>query len=462
MPPSAHAQRVRGGVVNSAGWLILVLAVLFVAGGALLWTRAEGTAPDVEAPETLVAGAAGANVAVAIADAGSGLRSLRVDLVHAGGEHALLAEEYPGNLLSGGVRTEHAVEVALEPGQLGEISGDAMLRIAVRDWSWRGGFGGNRALRDVPLRVDLQPPAIQISTGLTYAKQGGSGAVAYRVSEPVARDGVLVGEHFFRGFQKPGGGERERVALFAIPSDETHDVAIAVIAEDAAGNTGRARWPIVVKPNPMPKANVTLSRAFLENVVPRFRDVRAANGTDLVAAFDSINTRVRSENEARVRSLLGERANEFFPDASLEQLRNSKVTSRFGERRSYFFEGRQVSSAVHYGYDLASYAAAPITAAAGGRVVYADELGIYGNCVLVDHGLGLATLYGHLSRLDIAAGARVEQGQRLGLSGDTGLAGGDHLHFAVLVGDTYVDPIEWWDAKWVETHVHPRLRTSRP
>jgi murein DD-endopeptidase MepM/ murein hydrolase activator NlpD len=76
--------------------------------------------------------------------------------------------------------------------------------------------------------------------------------------------------------------------------------------------------------------------------------------------------------------------------------------------------------------------------------------------VLIDHGLGLATLYGHLSRLDVAAGAQVTQGQQLGLSGSTGLAGGDHLHFAVLVGDTYVDPVEWWDGRWVETHIRDR------
>ena len=50
----------------------------------------------------------------------------------------------------------------------------------------------------------------------------------------------------------------------------------------------------------------------------------------------------------------------------------------------------------------------------------------------------------------------MKQGQILGRSGSTGLAGGDHLHFAVLVGDTYVDPVEWWDAKWVETHIRDR------
>jgi murein DD-endopeptidase MepM/ murein hydrolase activator NlpD len=115
---------------------------------------------------------------------------------------------------------------------------------------------------------------------------------------------------------------------------------------------------------------------------------------------------------------------------------------------------------VHYGYDLASFSAAPVTAAAAGRVLFADELGIYGNCVILDHGLGLTTLYGHLSRIDVKVGDRVEAEAVLGLTGATGLAGGDHLHFATLVGDTYVDPLEWWDAKWVETHVTANLRPA--
>jgi len=133
------------------------------------------------------------------------------------------------------------------------------------------------------------------------------------------------------------------------------------------------------------------------------------------------------------------------------------VTSRFAERRTYFVGGVENSKAVHFGYDLASTSLAPITAANAGRVVYAVELGIYGICVLVDHGLGLATRYGHLSQIDVEVGDAVTKGQTLGLSGATGLAGGDHLHFAVQIGGTYVDPLEWWDPTWIRTHIETHL-----
>ena len=61
----------------------------------------------------------------------------------------------------------------------------------------------------------------------------------------------------------------------------------------------------------------------------------------------------------------------------------------------------------------------------------------------------------------MSVGDSVEKGDRLGRSGATGLAGGDHLHFATLVGGTYVEPLEWWDPLWVRTHVEARIEPSR-
>jgi murein DD-endopeptidase MepM/ murein hydrolase activator NlpD len=287
-------------------------------------------------------------------------------------------------------------------------------------------------------------------------RQGGSGSVAYRLSEPVARDGVRVGDLSFRGFPKPGGGVNERIALFAVPTDSSAGAAIRVFAEDAAGNASEAGWQVVVQPYAQPEGKVQLSAAFLETVVPRLAPQGAVVNPD--AAFHDVNTRVRAENEKRIRELVANTAPEPLFAGNLHQLANSKVTSRFGERRIYVVDGREVSRAVHYGYDLASLSAAPVTAAGPGKVLFAGDLGIYGNCVVLDHGLGLASLYGHLSRIEVEVGAKVEANQRLGLTGATGLAGGDHLHFALLVGDVYVDPLEWWDAKWVADHVDPNLK----
>jgi murein DD-endopeptidase MepM/ murein hydrolase activator NlpD len=366
----------------------------------------------------------------------------------------LLEESYPGNLLSGGTRSEQTASLQLDPAALGALKGGT-LSIAVHDWSWRGAFAGNETRRDLPLRVDVDPPRVEVYSGLTYVRQGGSGAVTYRVSEPTARDGVRVGAAEFRGFPRKGGGANERIALFAVPTEVDAKSPVRVFAEDAAGNSGEAGWQVVVQPYVQPEGRVQLTQTFLEQVVPRLAPQGGAASPD--AAFQDVNTRVRAENEKRIRELVANTASELLFTGNLHQLANSKVTSRFGEKRIYVVDGREISRAVHYGYDLASLSGAPVTASAAGRVLYAGDLGIYGNCVVLDHGLGLASLYGHLSRIDVEAGARVESDQRIGLTGATGLAGGDHLHFATLVGNTYVDPIEWWDAKWVADHVEPNL-----
>jgi murein DD-endopeptidase MepM/ murein hydrolase activator NlpD len=92
-------------------------------------------------------------------------------------------------------------------------------------------------------------------------------------------------------------------------------------------------------------------------------------------------------------------------------------------------------------------------------VIFAGDIGIYGNSVIIDHGMDLFSLYAHLSSIDVSAGDRVEKNDTLGFSGATGLAGGDHLHFAILLGGTYVEPLEWWDPLWVKTHVDAHLAT---
>ncbi len=134
-----------------------------------------------------------------------------------------------------------------------------------------------------------------------------------------------------------------------------------------------------------------------------------------------------------------------------------KTMATFGDRRSYFYQGKQIDNQIHLGVDIASFVQSPIKAANAGRVIFAGFYGIYGECVIVDHGLGLQSLYGHLSRIDVAEGQEVARDAVIGLSGATGMAGGDHLHFGILVSGVPVDPIEWWDPNWIKNNVEDRL-----
>ncbi len=439
--------------MTGRSWLLVVTALLGFAGGAWGWMRFEGGEPQIDAPpEPLVVGAAGREIELVLRDEASGLREMRAVLVHPRGESVLLEESYPGNVWAGAASAgERRVALEVDPAALDLPDGESFLRVSASDWSLRG----NQTTLELPVTVDRRPPRVAVASGLTYVNRGGSGAVVYSVSEPPTATGVQVGEVFFQAY--PVEATNQWVAIFAVPPEGTPEPKVRVVAEDAAGNRTDAGWPAVVKERSFPRAEVSLPATFLDTVVKDLAAGAGVAGDDLEAVFREINTRIRAENEARIRELVADSAPYALWQGPFEQLRNSQVTSLFAERRDYLVGGAKNSEATHYGYDLASTQAAPITATAAGRVLFADELGIYGNCVLVDHGLGVASLYGHLSRVDVAAGDSVTRGQTLGLSGSTGLAGGDHLHFAILVGGTYVDPLEWWDASWIENNVDSRV-----
>ncbi len=441
---------------------LVILGLLILCGVALSIFRCEGTPPSIELASPILVGKTGADVSIQVSDEGSGWREVRVILEHADGEMPLLAIESTGGLIFGSQATTagNTFAVKIDPAALKLRDGDAFLNVTARDWSWRNFFSGNEQQSRVPVLVDLTSPRIVVESGLTYVKRGGAAAVTYTIGELTRRDGVEVEDHFYRGYPVDEGGRR--VAVFAVPENGTSDPSIRVVAEDLVGNTTDARWASRVQERDFPKVPIRLPARFLERKVPELAAHLGMNADDPVAAFQAINSETRSQNEARIAELIQNTEPTKLWNGVFHQLRNSKVTSRFAERRSYLFDGKKVSQATHYGYDLASTAGAPVTAANDGKVLFADDLGIYGGCVLIDHGLGVVSLYGHLARIDVKAGDSVLRGAELGTTGETGLAGGDHLHFAILVGGTYVDPLEWWDPKWMRERIEARIGVPAP
>ncbi len=447
-------------MTRSARFLMGVLALAAAVAGVTLY-RAEGSAPTIAGPDELVLGRTPRSLVLELADSGSGLRSVAVGLTHARGSTPVLQKRFAGSPIMGGGPEVEAFEVLLDPEALGLAEGDAFLDVEVSDWSWRRFLRGNVATARIPLRVDLRPPRVSVRSGLTYVRRGGAALAVYVVSEEPARDGVRVGERFYPGQPWPEAcpenDSRCRVALFAVDVDDPPGNEIRVVAEDSAGNAGRAGFDVRVQELETPRVPIRLSRSFLDGKIAELQEAWNVPGDDTLAAFKHINEERRREDETRIRQIVARSQPEPLWKGAFRQLPNSKVTSLFAERRVYQVDGREVSKATHYGYDLASTAGAPVTAANTGRVLHADALGIYGDTVLVDHGMGLVSLYGHLSSIEVREGDSVARDQVIGRTGLSGLAGGDHLHFAILVGDTYVDPREWWDPKWVREHVEVRL-----
>jgi len=447
--------------MRAGGWLLIGLLIALVAAVLISIPRFETDPPVVDAPSEIALAVEPQLLEIELRDDGAGLRHLVVKLE--GREEPLLEQRFPGGTMAGGdpgTRRERA-DVLLDAAALGLADGEARLYIEARDWSLREGWSGNATRHEVALRVDTHAPRVRVESGLTYIHRGGAAVVTYRVDEPTERDGVTVGDVFFKGYplaEAAADGWQRRGAFFAVPIGAPISPRVEVVAVDVAGNRSTASFPVRTFERSFPDAPISLPARFLDSVVPRLGEARGIDVSNPIAAFDEINTRVRAENEAQIREIVAASSPTLYFSGAFEQLRGSKVTSRFAEQRSYRYQGREVSRATHFGFDLASTAAAPITSSNDGVVLFAEDLGIYGNCVIVDHGMGVTSLYGHLSRIDVGPGDRVTRGQTLGLSGSTGLAGGDHLHFAILLSGTYVDPLEWWDPKWVRSHIDVRLK----
>jgi murein DD-endopeptidase MepM/ murein hydrolase activator NlpD len=221
-----------------------------------------------------------------------------------------------------------------------------------------------------------------------------------------------------------------------------------------------------VFPKKFRKSRIEIDDRFLAKVVPAILqntpDFQVQDPADLLGSFLRINRDMRRENNATIAGLASHSSQQILWQGPFEQLVNTAVEAGFADQRTYLHRGNEIDQQVHLGFDLASLSNAPIHAANRGRVVYAGWLGIYGNCVILDHGMRVQSLYAHLSSIAVNVGDSVDMGQELGRSGATGMAGGDHLHFTMLVNGNPVTPIDWWSSKWVEDRIIRKLREAEP
>ncbi len=441
--------------------VLLLLAVLLLAG--LLWvTLRVGPAPDLELRAG--AGAIGlrTGVVVVASAGGRGLAGLRVEVEQAGIAHVVARKAHrplPPWALSG-ERTERD-ELHAEVGRTAVptlVEGEAVVRaVAERAPTWLR--RPRPVVKEIRLPVLLVPPTLSLLSSQHYVAQGGSGVVAYRVGPTATRDGVRAGRWFFPGVPRPGGGRADRLALFGVPWDLADDTSLRVVAEDEAGNAAEVAFVDRFFPRPPDHDRITLDDAFLAKVTAEIRQQTPGleDRGGLLENYLEINRDLRAKNAQEIVALATRSAGAWLWTEPFLPLRNAKVMSSFADRRTYFYRGREVDEQTHLGFDLAVVARTPVPAANRGVVVLARYLGIYGNTVVLDHGLGLGSLYAHLSSIEVKEGQPVERGAIVGHTGSTGLAGGDHLHFTTLVRGLPVNPIEWWDASWVRDRVASKV-----
>lgn len=338
------------------------------------------------------------------------------------------------------------------------VEGEAVLR-AVADRSAGILRRQDPVVVEKALQVRLRPPRLEVLSSQHYGRQGGSGAVVYRVGETATTSGVRSGDHVSRGSVLDGGGPGERFVIYALPWNLDDSGAIRLFAEDDAGNRVETPFLDLFKPNPPRTDDIRLSDSFLERVVPAIAS-RTAGFDDSGSLLDQylvINGELRQAELDRVARLSESSAPEFLWSGPFLQMKNSARMAGFAEIRRYRYNGAEVDRQTHLGLDLASTSRAPVPAPNAGRVLFAGWMTLYGNAVILDHGHGLLTVCGHLSTVETAEGDRVERGQIIGTSGATGLAGGDHLHLEFFVHGMSVDPLEWLDATWIENNITSKI-----
>jgi murein DD-endopeptidase MepM/ murein hydrolase activator NlpD len=306
------------------------------------------------------------------------------------------------------------------------------------------------------VNVVTEPPLISADSDQHYLYLGMADLATMNVTGNYTSAGVRVGDQTFRAWPMPGG-KPGLFSLFAFAWNMPPDTTPLAYASNGSGNDVTTPLKVVFPKREQPvytQHEIQVSDQFMQKVLGELDP----NGTgDPVARFVKINTEMRQSNNKTLADLRLKTADHFLWSQPFTRQSHAKAEATFADVRSYIYHGKKIDQQVHLGYDLAVTQHVGVEASNDGRVVWAAPLGIYGNCIVVDHGYGLQTIYGHLSRIDVHEGDTVKRSQIMGLSGMTGMAGGDHVHFAMQLDGIQIDPKEWWDAHWIQDHVVRRV-----
>ncbi len=385
-----------------------------------------------------------------VSDPKAGIRRIDVTLVQEGVTHDILSRDMGETLTA-----EMDLKITIQPAQLKLKEQEAQLIVSATDNSWWN--NSSKLIR--PVLIDMTPPRISLLTPTNYLNPGGTGCIAYKSSESLALNGVMINDVFSPAHPvKPD--QNIMIAYFAVPKEAKQGLTrITVVTEDSAGNKANLSLPHLIREKTFKPDRMILSDRFLQEKMPEFASrFPELQGKTPLETFVYVNDRMRKDNFKLIQEICANSSPQQKWQGTFLRMHNASPMAGFGEKRTYLYDGKVVGESIHEGVDLASTTNAPIQAANHGNVCFAGYLGIYGNTVILDHGLGLFSLYSHLNDITAAKDSEIKKGDILGTSGTSGLAGGDHLHFAMIAGGQFVNPMEWWDPKWIADNVTNKLK----
>ena len=373
------------------------------------------------------------------------LKKLTVSAVQAEKTVNVLSKDYPPG--------SHQAAETFNLAKAGLKEGAFTLQINATSSAPR--FGADRTTSKIySFTLESKPLVVAVVSVAHNITQGGAGLVVYTVSKEVEKTGVVFGDQFFPGYRQ--GGDYY-ACLFPFPYNmEPGKYVPRVIAVDKAGNERLMgiNYHLIAKTFSTDRINLT--DTFLEKIAAEFKGKFPQAGTPL-EIFLKANRDQRQQDLKLIYDYGRKSSPTPLWQGTFLRMPKAAPLGGFAQYRTYMYQGKEVDRQTHLGFDLASLAHADVPAANRGKVVFAGDFGIYGQCIIIDHGLGLQTIYGHLSQISVKPGDNVESGQIIGNTGATGMAGGDHLHFEMAISGQSVNPIEWWDAHWIKNNVTGKL-----
>jgi hypothetical protein len=332
------------------------------------------------------------------------------------------------------------------------------LKVSVRDNSMWNFMQGNTNQENIDINVDFKRPNVNVLANSYSITQGGAALVVFQ-AEDKNLDMLYVeagGEKFkVQPYKKEG----YYAALIAWPFNKDNFKA-KIIAIDAASNKRVVDIHYYIKNHKYRVSWIHAKDKFIDGKItdlassnPEYADI-----DDGIAKLRAINETMRLKNEELIHLLSKKVSSDILREWKIQKfypLKNGQKVASYGDERHYYYNTKEneVSHSYHVGYDLASTRMATIKSSNAGTVVYANENGIYGNMPMIDHGLGLYSLYGHCSQLLVNEGDEVSAEQAIAKTGVSGLALGDHLHFGLVIQGVEVRPVEWFDKDWIRKNI---------
>jgi murein DD-endopeptidase MepM/ murein hydrolase activator NlpD len=440
----------------------LFILALVVSGAIAFFKYYEREKPQISFKGDISTFGLNKEVEFTVSDSRSGISKVELVLVQGNKSEKVYGKEFSRIGFfdhDGPKRLEE--KITLESGAWDLTDGKAELQVTVRDFSFSNWMAGNETVMTYPVILDTHPPKISILHSTRYVSPGGSGMVVYKINDTVEKHGLTVNGHFNPGFPVSDEGDDRFIAFFGLPFDTEKIDRAVVSATDMADNTGNAAFGMILKKQNFKKDRINISDNFLNLKIPEFAQEYPQLTGSLVDQFVYVNSRIRKENYDAIVAVIANPSPLRLWHGQFERMARSSRMAGFAEHRTYYYNGNEIDQQVHLGIDLASTKRAEVHAANRGNVVFADYLGIYGNTIILDHGQGIFSLYSHLSELGVAVGELKEKRAVIGLSGATGMAGGDHLHFSMLINGIFVTPLEWWDRQWIQLNIDDILTGSK-